>query len=170
MKKIRYILILVIGSVLFWVGTSLLVTQLRPPPSNWPAVIPEIEGRGSTNLTTSAFNITGEKWKVAWHAPFRELYNTSGIQLFVEVYNASTNEKLQEFAFSGNFTKSYGSKELNTTGSFYMKIQVYGNATWQVRVREYKPPPGFPAWIAWIAAIGVASLVAFFGYKKLRHK
>ena len=166
MKEIRYILILAIGCVLFWVGTVLIVTQLRPPPSDWRMVIPSIEGSGLMNLTTSTFNITGEKWSVGWYAA-----PPDPAQCFVEVYNASTDEKLQEFTLYDNYNNyTKISKELNITGSFYLKIQVSGNKSWSVRVRVYKPPPRFPTWIPWIAVIGITSLVAFFGYKKLRRK
>ena len=165
MKEIRYILILVIGGVLFWVGTGLLATQLPPPPpSKWHDVIPRIEGSGPMNLTTSTFHITGKKWDVwSYDEPPPDL-----AQWVVEVYDASTDEKLQEFTLSSD-AKIYDVKELNIRGSFYLKIQVSGNiGNWHITVMEYKPPPRFPTWIALIAVIGVASLVAFFGYKRLR--
>ena len=157
MKEIRYILVLVIGGTLFWVGTGLFATHLRPPHADWIRVIPDIDGRGSMNLTTSTLEITGEKWEVHWGSP------PSPAQCVVEVYNASTDEKLQEFTLSSGETK-----ELNITGSFYLKIQVYGSeGPWYISMSEYKPTP-IRKWIAWIAVIGIASLVVFFGYKKLR--
>jgi len=164
MKEIRYILILVIGSALFWVGVGLALTH--PLPSDWIKVIPNVAGSGSMNLTTSTFDVTSETWLVSTRLDLTSQYSR-GARLIVEVYNASTDEKLQEFTFTLStdgvvFSESH---VLKMTGSFYLKIQAYGRiGLWAIEVEEYKPSE-FPTWIEFIVMIGIALIVVVFGYE-----
>ena len=167
MKQIGYILILAIGGYLFCVGVALIPWMLS---SNWSSVIPPIEGFGSMNLTTSAFDITDEKWTVYWDFILPTNYSIAG-RCYVEVYDALTDEKLQKVGLPSGLRYSF--REIKVKGSFYLKIQVYGEygpiGPWEFKVEECKPRE-FSIWIAWIVVLGIASLVTFFGYKKLRHK
>ncbi len=169
MKKIRYMLILVIGGVLFWVALGQIMVY-QPPP-DWINAIPTIGGQMSKNLTTSAFNITRETWAVRWGAPPHPAI------CGIEVYNASTDEKLQEFtipedAYNRTSLPDYAYSMfvfLKGKGSFYLKIQVYvpfrETGSWQVAVVEFKPAWTFKTWITCITVIGIGLPVVYIGYE-----
>jgi hypothetical protein len=166
MKQIRFILILAIGGVLFWVVLGLGLSY--QPPSDWVNVIPSIDRLGSMNLTTSTFNITSDKWGVFSSVRYPSQYSLSA-RFDVEVHNASTDEKLQQFTLSTDFVQISDSKELSLTGSFCLKIQVYGVygeiGHWGIQAKEYNPQPSFPIWATVIAVIGIALLVVLIGYE-----
>ncbi len=153
MKEIRYILVLVIGVVLFAVGMGLALTYR--PPSDWIKIIPAVAGSGSMNLTTITFDITSEKWLVSVGIDYPSQYSLVA-RFVVEVYNASTDEKLQEFTLSTNGVDISDIRLLKMTGSFYLKIQAYGVygpiGSWAIQVSEYNPSE-FPTWIAFIVVI-----------------
>jgi len=113
MKDTRYILYLVIGSVLFWVAVVQIVTY-QPPP-DWINVIPTIEGYISKNLTTSTFDVTSEKWQI--------LFWPSGSvppdKCAIEIYDASTDMKLREFTLSTSWSEV-------STGSACMHVVTLG--------------------------------------------
>jgi len=166
MKEIRFILILVIGGVLFWAVVAELgvLTQQSPTP-DWRYVIPAIRDVKSMNITTSTFNVTGEKWQVLWYPGVSNPQDWC----FVEIYNASTNVKLQEFNWSETNAES---GDIKTIGSFYLKIQVYKSQVvdaryhWTIAVWEYKPQPPPPqVWLALIILIAIATALAYIGYE-----
>jgi len=163
-REIRYIAILVIGVVLFSaVGVWILTYK---PPSDWENVIPTISGAKSTNITTDTFNITGEKWQIGWWP------SSSLDKCGIEIYNASTDMKLQQFTISTTGAEvNTDSGDIEETGSFYLEIQVnvgqeYGS--WIIRVREYKPQPPFHVWIVWIIVMGIATMLVYLGYESYK--
>jgi len=171
MKEIRHILILVIGVVLFSVAAGWILTD-QPPPSDWTNVIPTITGNKSMNITTSTFKVASEKWEIVWWPRDSNPLDKCAI----EIYNASTDMKLQEFILSTDWPEiSTGSEDIRTTGSFYLKIQVYqsqlgalNGMPWTIRVREYKPQPPFHVWIALIIVIGIAIILVYLGYESYK--
>jgi hypothetical protein len=160
MKKILYIIVVVIGVCLFWVVSMLFFTS--SPSSEWREVIPTIEGGGSMNHTTSTFNISAEKWLLYWEP--RE--PNPNHKCFVEIFNASTDEKLGELTLATNWQLvRVFSEELQIRGSFYLKIQIMSTRGWQIKVFEYSPQPD---WLAWIVVIGIALVAVFVGYQTFR--
>lgn len=166
-KVIVFILILVIGSVLFWVVTTELFILTPNPASDWRDVTPAISDKRSMNITTSTFNVVGEKWQVIWWPSGSDPQDWCG----VEIYNASTDMRLQEFTLSTTWPEiSTGSGDIETTGSFYLKIQAYKTGadvrySWTVAVREYMPQPRFDVWLALIVLICIAVVLAYIGYE-----
>lgn len=162
MKVTRHILILAIGGVLFWVALGQYATSQSH--LDWIDVIPYMHGQTSKNLTTSAFNVTGEKWGISWWP------GGSGNKCTIEIYDASTDMKLQEFTLSVNWPEvSAGTGDIETTGSFYLEIQVYTRIehveSWIIRVREYKPQPPFLLWISWIIVVSATLAIGWVGYE-----
>jgi len=164
LKEIRYIVVLAIGGILFWVFLGTYYPS-QPVPSGWVKVIPTIGGFQSTNVTTNTFNITAKEWEIRSY--FSLVYNGHFV---IEVYNASNNEKLENFMFSTNSHDSV-IHTLKSTGSFYLRIQieVFEGAeiynAWWIAIYEYIPV-GFQSWILpIIVGAGIALLVMFFGYE-----
>jgi hypothetical protein len=87
------------------------------------------------NHTTNTFNISAEKWLLYWE-PGEPNPND---ECFVEIYNASTARKLRELTLATNWLQArVFSEEIQTRGSFYLKIQVNERSAnwenWQIRV------------------------------------
>ncbi len=167
-QETKVILVCVIGILLFVILIGPVYTYLSHPPSDWVDVIPPIRGGTPMNLTTSTFNVTGEKWYIGWWPAECSPLDKCTIKLC----NASTDMKLQEFALSTQWPEvSAGTENIKTIGSFYLEIQVTcevcqrSDEAWIIRVREYKPQLPFGLWISWIIVIGVGLTIVFVGYE-----
>jgi hypothetical protein len=118
------------------------------------------------NHTTNTFNISAEKWLLYW----RPGEPNPNDECFVEIYNASTDEKLGELTLATDWEHSYvRSEELHIRGSFYLMIQVNirsGNwEIWHIRIFEYNPQLDSCMVLGWIVVIGIASVAVICVYQ-----
>ena len=132
MKKKSVVIILL--STLLVVSIIASITyysQLqREEEKHWCSVIVPYSGTGYT-LTTEAFKITGEEWRISWH--FSGVVDTAVCE--VTVYDAYTDSEVKTFSLTGEQTEGY----LNLSGRFYLNLRFYGNLeNWSIVVDEYR--------------------------------
>jgi hypothetical protein len=127
------------------------------------SVIPAIGGYGSKNFTTNTFNISTEYWLLRWEPS----ESNPNHKCFVEIYNASTDEKLGELTLATDWLRHYvWSEKLHIRGSFYLEIQVVTLArTWRIIVFAHNPQPDLRIWVSWIVVIGIVSVAVICGYQ-----
>jgi len=162
-QEIMFILILAAGVVVFSVFWGWSFTY-HPPP-DWKDVIPGVSGDKSTNITTGTFNVTVEQWSIVWWPSGSSPLDKCAI----EIYNASSDVKLQEFTLATNGQEtSVQHAGAGAKGSYYLKIQVYDSVeyegSWYIRVLQYRPEPPYEVWIGWIVVIGIAAFLVYIGY------